>query len=70
MFQVRIHGRGGQGVVTAAELLSVAAFAEGPTRAGVSDVRVGADRARRSSRSAASTTADPGCASRSSSRTP
>jgi len=29
MFQVRIHGRGGQGVVTAAELLSVAAFADG-----------------------------------------
>ena len=29
MFQVRIHGRGGQGVVTAAEMLSVAAFAEG-----------------------------------------
>ncbi|PWU47809.1 2-oxoacid:acceptor oxidoreductase [Micromonospora globispora] len=29
MFGVRIHGRGGQGVVTAAELLSVAAFAEG-----------------------------------------
>jgi pyruvate ferredoxin oxidoreductase gamma subunit len=28
MFQVRIHGRGGQGVVTAAELLAVAAFAE------------------------------------------
>lgn len=28
MFQVRIHGRGGQGVVTAAELLSEAAFAE------------------------------------------
>ena len=28
MFQVRIHGRGGQGVVTAAELLSVAAFFE------------------------------------------
>jgi pyruvate ferredoxin oxidoreductase gamma subunit len=26
IFQVRIHGRGGQGVVTAAELLSVAAF--------------------------------------------
>ena len=26
MFQVRIHGRGGQGVVTAAEMLSVAAF--------------------------------------------
>ncbi len=29
MFQVRIHGRGGQGVVTAAEMLSVAAFEEG-----------------------------------------
>ena len=29
MFQVRIHGRGGQGVVTAAELLAVAAFNEG-----------------------------------------
>lgn len=28
MLQVRIHGRGGQGVVTAAELLSVAAFDE------------------------------------------
>jgi pyruvate ferredoxin oxidoreductase gamma subunit len=28
-FQVRIHGRGGQGVVTAAELLSVAAFLDG-----------------------------------------
>lgn len=29
MFQVRIHGRGGQGVVTAAELLAQAAFTEG-----------------------------------------
>jgi pyruvate ferredoxin oxidoreductase gamma subunit len=29
MFSVRIHGRGGQGAVTAAELLSVAAFDEG-----------------------------------------
>ena len=29
MFKVRIHGRGGQGAVTAAELLSVAAFLEG-----------------------------------------
>lgn len=29
MFQVRFHGRGGQGVVTAAELLSIAAFKEG-----------------------------------------
>ena len=28
MFQVRIHGRGGQGVVTAAEMLSIAAFEE------------------------------------------
>jgi pyruvate ferredoxin oxidoreductase gamma subunit len=28
VLQVRIHGRGGQGVVTAAELLSLAAFAE------------------------------------------
>ena len=29
MFQIRIHGRGGQGVVTAAEMLSIAAFFEG-----------------------------------------
>jgi pyruvate ferredoxin oxidoreductase gamma subunit len=29
MFQVRFHGRGGQGVVTAAELLALAAFDEG-----------------------------------------
>jgi pyruvate ferredoxin oxidoreductase gamma subunit len=29
VFQIRIHGRGGQGVVTAAEILSVAAFDEG-----------------------------------------
>lgn len=28
MFQIRFHGRGGQGVVTAAEMLSRAAFAE------------------------------------------
>jgi len=28
MFQIRIHGRGGQGVVTATEMLSVAAFEE------------------------------------------
>lgn len=28
MFQVRLHGRGGQGVVTAAEMLSIAAFLE------------------------------------------
>lgn len=29
MFQIRIHGRGGQGVVTAAEILAMAAFKEG-----------------------------------------
>jgi pyruvate ferredoxin oxidoreductase gamma subunit len=29
MFEVRIHGRGGQGVVTAAEILSIAAFLQG-----------------------------------------
>src|SRR5205814_9449746 len=29
MFQIRIHGRGGQGVVSGAELLSVAGFLEG-----------------------------------------
>ncbi|HEX6117051.1 MAG TPA: 2-oxoacid:acceptor oxidoreductase family protein [Solirubrobacterales bacterium] len=29
MYQVRFHGRGGQGVVTSAELLSVAAFLDG-----------------------------------------
>ncbi len=29
MFQIRIHGRGGQGVVTATEMLSIAAFEEG-----------------------------------------
>ena len=29
VFEIRIHGRGGQGVVTGAELLSLAAFLEG-----------------------------------------
>jgi pyruvate ferredoxin oxidoreductase gamma subunit len=29
MLQIRIHGRGGQGVVTAAEMLSIAAFGQG-----------------------------------------
>ena len=29
MFQIRIHGRGGQGVVSGAEMMSVAAFIEG-----------------------------------------
>jgi len=29
MYQIRIHGRGGQGVVTAAELIAISAFIEG-----------------------------------------
>jgi pyruvate ferredoxin oxidoreductase gamma subunit len=29
MFEIRIHGRGGQGVVTAAEMLAIAAFEQG-----------------------------------------
>ena len=29
MFEVRIHGRGGQGAVTAAEMMSIAAFVQG-----------------------------------------
>lgn len=29
MIQIRVHGRGGQGVVTAAELIALAAFSEG-----------------------------------------
>jgi pyruvate ferredoxin oxidoreductase gamma subunit len=29
MFQIRMHGRGGQGVVTGAEMMSIAAFLEG-----------------------------------------
>ena len=29
MKQIRIHGRGGQGVVTAAELIAIAAFNDG-----------------------------------------
>jgi pyruvate ferredoxin oxidoreductase gamma subunit len=29
VFQIRLHGRGGQGVVTGAEMLSIAAFVEG-----------------------------------------
>ena len=58
MFQIRIHGRGGQGVVTAAELLSVAAFADG--RDAQAFPSFGSDApAHRSWRSAASTTADP-----------
>jgi len=31
MYQIRIHGRGGQGVVTAAELIAIAAFQDGKT---------------------------------------
>ena len=40
MFNVRFHGRGGQGVVTAAEMLSVAAFDCG-RHAQVPDLRLG-----------------------------
>ncbi|GAF73543.1 unnamed protein product, partial [marine sediment metagenome] len=29
MKQIRIHGRGGQGVVTAAELIAIATFTDG-----------------------------------------
>ena len=29
VFQIRLHGRGGQGVVTAAEMLALAGFMEG-----------------------------------------
>ncbi len=29
MYQIRVHGRGGQGVVTAAELIAIAAFYDG-----------------------------------------
>jgi pyruvate ferredoxin oxidoreductase gamma subunit len=29
MYQIRLHGRGGQGVVTAAELIAIAAFTDG-----------------------------------------
>jgi pyruvate ferredoxin oxidoreductase gamma subunit len=32
MKEIRIHGRGGQGSVTAAEMLSVAAFEDGSAR--------------------------------------
>lgn len=31
MIEIRIHGRGGQGVVTAAELIAIAAFQDGKT---------------------------------------
>ena len=44
MFQVRIHGRGGQGVVTAAELLSVAAFREGRHAQAFPELRLRAHR--------------------------
>ena len=43
MFQVRFHGRGGQGVVTAAELLASAAFREDRHATGVPELRLGAD---------------------------
>ena len=44
MFQVRIHGRGGQGVVTAAEMLSIAAFVEGRHAQAFPELRLGAHR--------------------------
>ena len=65
MFQVRIHGRGGQGAVTAAEMLSVAAFLEG--RHAQAFPSFGSERMSDAGgwRSAASTTASPSaCASR------
>ena len=63
MFQVRIHGRGGQGVVSGAEMLSVAAFEKAAMRR---RFRASAPNAwaRRSWRSAASTTRRSACASR------
>ena len=42
MFEIRLHGRGGQGVVTAAELLSVAAFDEGKYAQAFPSFRLGA----------------------------
>ena len=57
MFQVRIHGRGGQGVVTAAEMLSVAAFIRAATRRR-SRASARSAPARRWWRSAASTTSE------------
>ncbi len=58
MFQVRIHGRGGQGVVTAAEMLSIAAFLGGQARAGLSRVSAPSAPARRWWPSVASTTSE------------
>jgi pyruvate ferredoxin oxidoreductase gamma subunit len=68
MFQIRIHGRGGQGVVTAAEMLSVAAFREGrfaQAFPSFGSERTGAPVVA----SAGSTTRRSGCASRSCSPT-
>ena len=60
MFAVRIHGRGGQGAVTAAELLSVAAFDEGRHAQALPDLRLRAHRRAGGRRSAASTTGRSG----------
>ena len=65
MFQVRIHGRGGQGVVTAAELLSVAAFVEGRHAQAFPTLRLGADRRARRRLLPHRRAADPHRASRS-----
>ena len=43
MFDPRIHGRGGQGVVTAAETALAGGVRRGPVRAGVPELRLGAD---------------------------
>jgi pyruvate ferredoxin oxidoreductase gamma subunit len=64
VFQVRIHGRGGQGVVTAAELLSVVAF-DGGHHAQAFRASAPSATARRSSPSAGSTTIRSARASRS-----
>ena len=69
MFQVRIHGRGGQGVVTAAELLSVAAFVEGRHAQAFPTLRLRAHRAPGRRVLPHRRQADPRCASRSSSPT-
>lgn len=42
MFQVRMHARGGKGVVTAAELLLIAAFLEGRHALAFPHLRLGA----------------------------
>ena len=59
MIEIRIHGRGGQGVVTAAELLVGRGLRRGPARPGLPHLRLRAHRGAGRRRSAGSTTADP-----------